>query len=1127
MDNSGAKQLRELVVSITGEHDEALQSFDAIIQGMQDSESAAQATNKALEDFSKGLATVSIALTAIGTLAVSAFAQFEQSVHNAGSVIGATQEQMERLATVARDAWDIPTFKAKESADAMYYLASAGYDTEQIIATMAGTLELAAATQSQLEFTSESVVSTLNQFELAATATDRVVNVLAATISFTQATLERMRESLKFVGPVASALGIELEQVSAALGIMYNSGIKAEQAGTSLRAGLLRLQAPTAAAISAMKRLGLTYDQLNPQTHDLISIIGTLEKAIGDDLASAGDELGKIFGVESVTAFQVLIRKGAEALAEMETRLTGTNKASEVAKIQLDTLQASLLTAARAVNELAIEFGSILAPVVKSLALLLKDLLMAFVQLPEILKNVIVFGSALTAVLTGIGAPVLFLVANLPKITAAWSAFIGLIGGSLAPIILTTAAVAALGYAIVKMVNQQQEEARNTKENIKFLESHYSARLLAIEAAEKSANTFIKLSQSGKAAAETESEMQIAVDKINAVYPSLISNTDDYATKVQKISFAANKAAIEVTKLKDSQLALEKIKVAIEIADTKKAINEAKTDLEAGLGSFEKFFSNKRAVSMNIKFADGLQTFEQIKSVSNQIIDTFTQMDPFTREIKLNGAIISANGANLQSMAEKLAATETGREKILNDIQVLSQLELKATEGLLATQTKAKEEARELNKEEEISVRAFTAQKESAAALQNTYTEVLKKAAALAELQQTLSVAENKRAELMKGLSSEIPKPKPASKKPHDDTNAFSERELEKQKQLAIRRAEFERDLQQKTLEAKLSLERDTGQKTIALQVQQIQKEFETRKQLLGVEKQRQLAIAESIGYDKLKVEESFASQLVTLEEQKYNEISKIQSQYLRNQEEIRMLQMDLEFDRGLDDLEGFKTFLYTKLSILEEWSDEYVYILRAITDVEGKENEKRKRASQSWANTTMDMVESVGIAMEGTFRKGMTGVWKEALDAVVDTLANHYKNILKMDLEVAMALQQWGRVAKDLIGIAAISALASASKASIARARVGASVVRDGAAIVHQGETIVPAKVVRRSQEYYQNANNQMIGRPNNHNQPAMPNIIVQVNNPMVGNQNFWNTIFQEHILESMYQYNKRVKTT
>ncbi|MHC1572288.1 MAG: phage tail tape measure protein, partial [Methanosarcinales archaeon] len=211
---------------------------------------------------------------------IRSFASFEQSVLNAASVAGGTEKAIRDLMEAARDpAVAQLGFTSKEAADALYYLASAGYNSEQASAALQGTLAAAAATGTDLAFTTQVIVGTLNQFGMSASDATKVADIFQATIANSQATMDRLGTSMAYVGPIAAQLGWSLGQTTAALGILYNAGIDASMAGTSLRAILSTLMTPTKKLQEFTAKYGLTLDDVNPKTHSFVEILEALGRA--------------------------------------------------------------------------------------------------------------------------------------------------------------------------------------------------------------------------------------------------------------------------------------------------------------------------------------------------------------------------------------------------------------------------------------------------------------------------------------------------------------------------------------------------------------------------------------------------------------------------------------------------------------------------------------------------------------------------------------------------------------------------------------------------------------------------------------------------------------------------------
>lgn len=305
-----------------------------------------------------------LALVAVATATISAGAQayigYEREIVNVGSVAGASAHELHRLDQAAREQAKTSVFTARETAQAQYHLASAGLKVNQIIASQRGIMDLAAATQSDLAYTSAAVTSTLSQFNLRAEASTRVGNVFAAAISNSQANMEKLATSMRYVGPIAATLGQDLELTTAQLMALYDGGLQGMQAGTGLRMVMLRLQKPTKEAQEALARLGVTITDDAGRVRPLLEVMADLKAAN----MSAGDAAG-IFGAETVSAAMILAG-ATEKVGKYTQEITGTNRAQEMARQQMNTMWGDLKKLGSAAEEAAIGFMEKLAPGIRA-----------------------------------------------------------------------------------------------------------------------------------------------------------------------------------------------------------------------------------------------------------------------------------------------------------------------------------------------------------------------------------------------------------------------------------------------------------------------------------------------------------------------------------------------------------------------------------------------------------------------------------------------------------------------------------------------------------------------------------------------------------------------------------------
>jgi len=416
------------------------------------------------EAFARKARAASMAVAAIGAAATAAFAlsvktaaQFQQELANTQSVANATKVELGRLRDAAEDFGRTTIFTAKQAAAAMYDLASAGLDTTEIIETLPGVIALAAATQNDLAFTSQLVTASLKQFGLATSESERIANVMAATISKTKATMDKLASSMAYIGPIASAIGMSLEETAASLGLLYDAGFEASMAATGLRMGIAQLLGPTPKATKLLAQMGLTAQDVNVEIHGLANVIDKLREA---DIGAT--EAFEIFGNRSAAAMLSLTKQGGGALRELTKEITGTDDAARMSAQQLDTLPGRGKLLLSALEGLKIEIGTYLVPALEGLTDKLTTIVNAVTNYlkehPAVGKALTFLGSTLGIIATVLGtigiilAPAIYTLKSIKVVLIALGVKIKVIVGFLLSIPSAIAAILVAGAALLAWV---------------------------------------------------------------------------------------------------------------------------------------------------------------------------------------------------------------------------------------------------------------------------------------------------------------------------------------------------------------------------------------------------------------------------------------------------------------------------------------------------------------------------------------------------------------------------------------------------------------------------------------------------------------------------------------------------
>lgn len=222
------------------------------------------------------------AVSGFAATAVKAGSDFEAGMSKVQAISGASGDEIAKLADKAKEMGAKTKFSATESAEAMQYMAMAGWKASDMIGGIEGIMNLAAASGEDLASTSDIVTDALTAFGEAADQSGHFADALAAAASNSNTNVSMLGESFKYVAPVAGALGYSYKDVSIALGLMANSGIKASMAGTSLRQLFTNLAKPTDSMAAAMDYLGISLQDEEGNMKSLMDVMQDLRKSFGN-----------------------------------------------------------------------------------------------------------------------------------------------------------------------------------------------------------------------------------------------------------------------------------------------------------------------------------------------------------------------------------------------------------------------------------------------------------------------------------------------------------------------------------------------------------------------------------------------------------------------------------------------------------------------------------------------------------------------------------------------------------------------------------------------------------------------------------------------------------------------------
>ena len=298
------------------------------------------------------IVTGSAAMTAMAGYSIKVGSDFEAAMSKVSAISGATGDDLQKLTEKAKEMGAKTKFSATESAQAFEYMAMAGWKTEDMLNGIEGIMNLAAASGEDLATTSDIVTDALTAMGLQASDSGHFADVLAAASSNSNTNVGMMGETFKYVAPVAGALGYNIEDLSQAIGLMANSGIKGTQAGTALRSVLTRLAKPPKEAAEAMDKYDISMKNSDGSTKSLMEVMENMRDSLRglpkDEKAAAAAALG---GQEAMSGLLAIVNASDTDFKKLASSIKNADGASEkMADTMNDNLKGSITIAGSALE---------------------------------------------------------------------------------------------------------------------------------------------------------------------------------------------------------------------------------------------------------------------------------------------------------------------------------------------------------------------------------------------------------------------------------------------------------------------------------------------------------------------------------------------------------------------------------------------------------------------------------------------------------------------------------------------------------------------------------------------------------------------------------------------------------
>lgn len=341
----------------------ALAKIDEVGQKME-------SVGNSISSVGKDLTTkVTAPIVALGVAAVKTSADFDTAMSQVSAISGATGDDLEALRDKAREMGSKTKFSASEAADAMSYMAMAGWKTSDMLDGIEGIMNLAAASGEDLAATSDIVTDALTAFGLSAEDSGHFADILAAASSNANTNVSLMGETFKYCAPIAGALGFSAEDTAEAIGLMANAGIKGSQAGTALRTIMNNLTGDIEISGAALGDVTIATTNADGSMRDLSDILADCREAFsGLSESEKAQTAEALVGKNAMSGFLALMNAAPEDIDKLSNAIDNCDGSAEsMAATMQDNLAGQITILKSQLQELAISFGEILMPAIRNI----------------------------------------------------------------------------------------------------------------------------------------------------------------------------------------------------------------------------------------------------------------------------------------------------------------------------------------------------------------------------------------------------------------------------------------------------------------------------------------------------------------------------------------------------------------------------------------------------------------------------------------------------------------------------------------------------------------------------------------------------------------------------------------
>ena len=584
---------------------------------------------------------VTLPLAAVGTVAVTKFAEVDKTMQLTNATMGNTEEQAKLLNDAMKDAAANSTFGMNDAATATLNFARAGLSAEQAAAALAPAMNLAAGEGGNLDTVSGGLVATINGFGGSFDDATRYADVFANACNNSALDVDSLASSMSVAAPIFSAAGYSVEDAALYMGVMANAGIDANTAANALKTGMARLVSPAKEGQEWMDKLGISITNADGSMKDSVQVQAELHDAFAglsesEQIAAAS----AIFGKNQMSNWLALINTAPGDVSDLSKALETEGTTAEMAEAMMGGFGGSIEKLKSSVDVAATSLGEALAPTISKVADAIQKAVDWFNSLSdeqkELIAKVGLVVAAIGPLLLVVGKVISF-IGTIMTLAPALGTAISVLTGPIGLVIAAIAALIAIGVAIYKNWDKIKAKAEEIggaiKEKFEAMKTAVSEKVEAMKTAVKekwdNMKNAIANSQIGQTVGKVwDAAKKTMGDSLTAIRAAYDEHGGGLKGAVSATMEAAKQYYTAGYNFIDN---LTDGKLSNMLGTVKSKMSDIKNNISQSLENVKSFFTEKLGAALNTV----VNKFNEIKSnVQNKMEDAKTNVSTKLENIK-------------------------------------------------------------------------------------------------------------------------------------------------------------------------------------------------------------------------------------------------------------------------------------------------------------------------------------------------------------------------------------------------------------------------------------------------------------------------------------------------------------